>query len=448
MALSVPAAVAAPDFQLLFERSPGLYLVLDTDFNVVAASDIYLQTTLTRRESILGRNLFDIFPVNPDDPEGEGSRNLRISLQRVLSTGVEDSMAMQKYDIPRPDGSFEERYWSPTNWPVKRADGSVSCIIHSVQDVSEFVRLRGESAVRDFSVEWLKNNAAVLEAEMVNQHALIARANTDLKESNSELARLNQQMRELDQMKTRFFANVSHELRTPLTLILGQVERFLSGQAEPGEAPNLSLIQRQARMLLQQVNDLLDVAKLDAGELKLRYVQLDLAELVRHVASYFASLASDRRIDYQVAAPTTAPAQVDAIKLQRVLLNLLSNAFKFTPDGGHIQIALELRGRQADIRVRDNGPGVPAEMRDKVFERFVQVEDGDYGRHGGTGLGLAIVKEFIELHHGEVCLSAAEGGGALFQLSLPLEAPAGTPVVSEYLRLDDLLAGGAVPLPA
>ncbi|UGA36637.1 diguanylate cyclase [Chromobacterium haemolyticum] len=270
-----------------------------------------------------------------------------------------------------------------------------------------------------------------------------------MKESNSELARLNQQMRELDQMKTRFFANVSHELRTPLTLILGQVERFLSGQAEPGEAPNLSLIQRQARMLLQQVNDLLDVAKLDAGELKLRYVQLDLAELVRHVASYFASLASDRRIDYQVAAPTTAPAQVDAIKLQRVLLNLLSNAFKFTPDGGHIQIALELRGRQADIRVRDNGPGVPAEMRDKVFERFVQVEDGDYGRHGGTGLGLAIVKEFIELHHGEVRLSAAaEGGGALFQLSLPLEAPAGTPVVSEYLRLDDLLAGGAVPLPA
>ncbi|UGA36636.1 PAS domain-containing protein [Chromobacterium haemolyticum] len=178
MALSVPAAIAAPDFQLLFERSPGLYLVLDTDFNVVAASDIYLQTTLTRRESILGRNLFDIFPVNPDEPEGEGSRNLRISLQRVLSTGIEDSMAMQKYDIPRPDGSFEERYWSPTNWPVKRADGSVSCIIHSVQDVSEFVRLRGESAVRDFSVEWLKNNAAVLEAEMVNQHALIALAPT------------------------------------------------------------------------------------------------------------------------------------------------------------------------------------------------------------------------------------------------------------------------------
>lgn len=448
MALNAQAAMVAPDFQLLFERAPGLYLVLDADFNVIAASDVYLQTTLTRRESILGRNLFDIFPVNPDEPEGEGSRNLRISLQRVLATGVEDSMAMQKYDIPRPDGSFEERYWSPTNWPVKRADGSVGCIIHSVQDVSEFVRLRGKSAQQAASEEGARNSAAALEAEIVNQHAQIARANTDLKESNSELARLNQQMRELDQMKTRFFANVSHELRTPLTLILGQVERFLSGQVEPGESPNLLLIQRQARMLLQQVNDLLDVAKLDAGELKLRYVQLDLAELVRHVASYFGSLASDRRIDYQVAAPKTASAQVDAIKLQRVLLNLLSNAFKFTPDGGHIQIALELRGAQAGIRVQDNGPGVPAEMRDKVFERFVQVEDGDYGRHGGTGLGLAIVKEFIELHHGEVRLSAAEGGGALFRLSLPLRAPAGTPIESEDLRLDDLLAGGAVPAPA
>ncbi|WP_374421549.1 EAL domain-containing protein [Chromobacterium sp.] len=431
---------------MLFEQAPSLYLVLDVDFNVLAASDVYLQTTLTRRESILGRNLFDIFPVNPDEPEGEGSRNLRISLQRVLATGQEDSMAMQKYDIPREDGSFEERYWSPTNWPVKRADGSVACIMHSVQDVSEFVRLRGLQAQAELAGEELQNNAAALEAEMVNQHALIARANTNLKESNSELARLNQQMRELDQMKTRFFANVSHELRTPLTLILGQVERFLSGQAEPGDTPNLSLIQRQARLLLQQVNDLLDVAKLDAGELRLRYVQLNLAELVRHVASYFDSLASDRDIVYQVEAPAVLPAQADAIKLQRVLLNLLSNAFKFTPDGGRIRIALEPRRQQAWITVQDTGPGVPAEMRDKVFERFVQVEDGDYSRHGGTGLGLAIVKEFVELHHGEVRLNAAEGGGALFRLELPLTAPAGVEVAPEDLKLDDLLAGGVLPL--
>lgn len=446
LALNAQAAIAAPDFQMLFEQAPSLYLVLDVDFNVLAASDVYLQTTLTRRESILGRNLFDIFPVNPDEPEGEGSRNLRISLQRVLATGQEDSMAMQKYDIPREDGSFEERYWSPTNWPVKRADGSVACIMHSVQDVSEFVRLRGLQAQAELEGEELQNNAAALEAEMVNQHALIARANTNLKESNSELARLNQQMRELDQMKTRFFANVSHELRTPLTLILGQVERFLSGQAEPGDTPNLSLIQRQARLLLQQVNDLLDVAKLDAGELRLRYVQLNLAELVRHVASYFDSLASDRDIVYQVEAPAVLPAQADAIKLQRVLLNLLSNAFKFTPDGGRIRIALEPRRQQAWITVQDTGPGVPAEMRDKVFERFVQVEDGDYSRHGGTGLGLAIVKEFVELHHGEVRLNAAEGGGALFRLELPLTAPAGVEVAPEDLKLDDLLAGGVLPL--
>lgn len=146
LALNAQAAIAAPDFQMLFEQAPSLYLVLDVDFNVLAASDVYLQTTLTRRESILGRNLFDIFPVNPDEPEGEGSRNLRISLQRVLATGQEDSMAMQKYDIPREDGSFEERYWSPTNWPVKRADGSVACIMHSVQDVSSCAAARPASA--------------------------------------------------------------------------------------------------------------------------------------------------------------------------------------------------------------------------------------------------------------------------------------------------------------
>src|SRR5947199_1684476 len=141
--------MANPDFRALFESAPGLYLVLTADLKIVAASDAYLRATMTKREEILGRGLFDVFPDNPDDPHATGARNLRASLDRVLQNRVPDTMPVQKYDIRRPEsegGGFEERYWSPVNSPVFM-DGRMPYIIHRVEDVTEFVRLssRGPS---------------------------------------------------------------------------------------------------------------------------------------------------------------------------------------------------------------------------------------------------------------------------------------------------------------
>src|SRR5215216_3942365 len=131
-----------PDFRALFESAPGLYLVLTPDFTIVAASDAYLDATMTMRHSIVGRNIFEVFPDNPADPEATGTRNLRASLTRVLQHRRPDTMAVQRYDIRRPDpegGAFEERYWSPVNSAVVRGD-VVAYIIHRVEDVTEFVR--------------------------------------------------------------------------------------------------------------------------------------------------------------------------------------------------------------------------------------------------------------------------------------------------------------------
>lgn len=138
-----------PDFRALFESAPGLYLVLTTDFRIIAVSDAYLRATMTSREEIVGRHLFDVFPDNPDDPTATGVRNLRASLNRVLQRRVPDEMAIQKYDIRRPaseGGAFEERYWSPLNSPVYGDDGEVACIIHRVEDVTEVVRLKQQGA--------------------------------------------------------------------------------------------------------------------------------------------------------------------------------------------------------------------------------------------------------------------------------------------------------------
>jgi len=137
----------APDFQVLFESAPGSYLVLTPALTIVAVSDAYLKATMTKREEILGRGLFEVFPDNPDDPTATGVRNLRASLDRVLAHRVPDTMAVQKYDIRRSEsegGGFEERYWGPINSPVLGADGKVAYIIHRVEDVTEFICLKQE----------------------------------------------------------------------------------------------------------------------------------------------------------------------------------------------------------------------------------------------------------------------------------------------------------------
>jgi two-component system cell cycle sensor histidine kinase/response regulator CckA len=152
---------SSPDFQPLFESAPGLYLVLTPELKIVAASNAYVRATLTRRHEILGQGIFEVFPDNPEDPEATGVRNLRSSLERVLQRKVVDTMAVQKYDIRRPKeegGGYEERYWSPVNTPVLGPDGEVCYIIHSVQDVTEVVRLKRKGIEQEQLVEEIKTD--------------------------------------------------------------------------------------------------------------------------------------------------------------------------------------------------------------------------------------------------------------------------------------------------
>jgi signal transduction histidine kinase len=260
-----------------------------------------------------------------------------------------------------------------------------------------------------------------------------------LETANDQLAALNEQLKEVDQLKTRFFANISHELRTPLALILGPVEKLLKHrELDQEQRHDLEVVDRNAHLLLKQVNDLLDIAKLEASKMALNAVQVDLAQLVRLTAANFDGLAQEKQITFTVDAPESLLVQIDAAKVQRILLNLLSNAFKFTPDGGIVRCtlagaALEAQpspapvdqlAQQAEqimLSVRDSGPGVPVELRQTIFERFSQA-GGTTRRFGGTGLGLAIVKEFVELQGGKVIVGDADEGGAQFTVELPLVA--------------------------
>jgi len=366
------------DFRALFENAPSLFMVLGPGdgYPILAVSDRYTQATLTRREEIVGRPLFEVFPDNPEDPEASGQRNLAASLEQVIATHQPHRMAVQKYDVRGPGGVFQERWWSPVNYPLLQ-DGQLTCIIHSVEDVTE-------------------------------------------------LERAYQKLQHTDRLKTQFFANVSHELRTPLTLILGPVDRLLAAQGlTPEGVRQLESIRRNAWMLLKLVNDLLDLSKLDAGKLQAAPTAGDLAGHVRLTLANFETVAEQRGIRLQLEAPSQLPAEYDPDMLTRILGNLLSNALKFTPAGGVVRCTLTTRDADVVLEVGDSGPGIPEDQREAVFERFRQVDGQATRRVGGTGLGLPIVQEFAQLQGGYVGLGQAPEGGALFTVTLPLREPSG-----------------------
>lgn len=194
------------DFRALFESAPGLYLVLTPDLRIVAVSDAYLRATMTRRQEILGRDIFDVFPDNPQDPNATGVRNLRASLQRVLRHGSADAMAVQKYDIRRPEadgGGFEERYWSPVNSPVLGRDKQIEYIIHRVEDVTELVRLKQEGSEQHKLTEELRSRAERMEADVFLRSRELDESNRRLRRANDELALLNDELACLNEQGIR-----------------------------------------------------------------------------------------------------------------------------------------------------------------------------------------------------------------------------------------------------
>ena len=235
-----------------------------------------------------------------------------------------------------------------------------------------------------------------------------------------------EKLQELDRLKSRFFASISHEFRTPLTLILGPVEKWLNGMRQKEMQADFHIVQRNARRLQQLINQLLDLSKLEAGKMRLHAAPGNIVELMRMIVMTFESLAKQKGIDLQFRAEEEEiRAYVDRDKLEKILTNLLSNAFKFTENQGEVAVAAAVGKNElptaagfVEIRVSDTGVGIPEDQIDKVFDRFHQVEKRP--NHSGTGIGLALTKELVELHHGHIAVDSAVGKGTTFIVKLPL----------------------------
>jgi PAS domain S-box-containing protein len=244
-----------------------------------------------------------------------------------------------------------------------------------------------------------------------------------------QLEEQNEQLRQLDRMKDEFIALVSHELRTPLTSILGYLELVLEGDVgEINEEQDhfLRIIERNSGRLLRLVGDLLFVAQIEAGKLALERQDVDLAELARHCVEAARPRATEKEIEL-VLEGDAGPAIIgDSTRLAQLLDNLVSNAIKFTPEGGRVGVRLELENGHVLLAVSDTGMGISADEQTKLFQRFYRTAGATQRAIQGTGLGLTITKAIAEAHGGSISVESAEGEGTTFLVELPASDSAGT----------------------
>ncbi|MBX2992668.1 MAG: response regulator [Bacteroidetes bacterium] len=280
---------------------------------------------------------------------------------------------------------------------------------------------------------YTKMRTRKLEKHSHELERIVAERTAEVVAQRNRLHEQAEKLQEIDVQKSHFFANISHEFRTPLTVILGHLDRLMNKDA----AKNLrdyTVMDRNARRLLHFINQLLDLSKIEAGGMTLRAINTDIVFFVKRTTASLSSYAQHKGIDLTLngAPPDSAGqsaifAYFDHDKIEKVLVNLISNALKFTPHGGSVDVSLssghDVEGVQCvEISVKDTGTGIPAAKLPYVFDRFYQVEDYSRPGYEGTGIGLALVKELVELHHGNVSVQSTEGKGTTFTVRLPLGA--------------------------
>lgn len=386
------------DFRALFEAAPTPFLVLTPpDFRIVAVNDAYLRATMTDRAAILGRTLFEVFPDNPADPAATGVRNLRTSLERVLATGRPDVMAVQKYDIRRPDGHFEERWWSPVNTPVPSRSGTGALLIHRVEDVTEIVLRRSADTARDQLVR--------------DQQEVIAR----LRESITAAARAEAALREAQATLERRVAERTADLRTALA-----EQQALLREVNHRVKNNLEVINSLLSLQAAEVADVRARQALTEASHRVRAIGLvhrllyEAPSLARVDVGRFAeelgqalvvSYGAGERVRVTVVALSgerLATTLEQAVPLGLILNELLTNALTHAFPGerpGCIQLRIDAAAGALDLA--DDGIGLPVSV-DVAHPRT---------------LGLQVVQALVRQVGGT--LQVLPGPGTRYRLQVP-----------------------------
>ena len=411
-----------PDFRALFEAAPGLYLVLDPELRIVAASDASRGAPLTGRAARRGGGVCVGSPHTPDDPAATGTHNLRASLERARATGRPDSMPVQKYDIRRPEsegGGFEERFWSPRNVPVLDRRGRLRYIIHRVEDVTEFVRLQRRDGEQKAIAGALRERAEQMEAEILRRSA--------------ELAGMNEQLRAANNAKNEFLSRMSHELRTPLASVMGFSELLGLSDLGDDEREWSAAILRAGHHLLALVDEVLDISRLESGTFSMSSESVAIQPLLEEALELVEPLARARQVVVHPPEVLAGSGYViaDRQRLKQVVINLLSNAIKYNRVDGEVRVRAEaLDDERLLVTFADTGRGIGEESLAKLFTPFERLDAAETGVEG-TGLGLALSRALVEAMGGGIGVESTLGVGTTFRIELSRGEPAAVSALAD-----------------
>jgi signal transduction histidine kinase len=442
-----PSDTPSLDFRALFESAPGLYLVMTPGFTIVAVTDAYLRATMTERDTIVGRGIFDVFPDNPDDPAATGVANLRASLLRVVSLRRPDVMAVQKYDIRRPlseGGGFEERYWSPVNSPVVNDAGQLAYIIHRVEDVTEFVRLKQLQREQHEEAIELRSRHNRMEAETFQRAQEIQEVNRQLRElqatlearvevRNEELQRAREHLRQAQKLEAigRLAGGIAHDFNNLLSVILGYCEMLLNRAAAAPVRAELEAIAHAGHRAADLTHQLLAFSRRQVLEPKV----IDVNALLRSIGSMLGRVLGE---DIQLLVRTAARMgriKVDPSQVEQVIMNLTVNARDAMPRGG--KLTLETADVELDdtyardhlgvapgpyvmLAVSDTGHGMDKATQARIFEPFFTTKS----KGKGTGLGLSTVFGIVKQSGGNIWVYSEPAVGTTFRIYFPSVAGA------------------------
>lgn len=268
---------------------------------------------------------------------------------------------------------------------------------------------------------WYQQRTKALKERQKELEETVEKRTAQIQKDKNTIEKQAEELRSLDAAKSRFFANVSHELRTPLTLILAPIENSLKrNRLENRDFTNLQMAKNNGQLLLKMVNEILDLSKLEAGKLSLNETVFNGFQHFNNIVENFIPVANEKQIDYQFnfEGNESTLVKLDKQKLQVILINLLSNAFKFTPNNGKISVDIQLNNNLS-IEVKDSGRGIHSDDLKFIFDRFYQTKNKQAAAEGGTGIGLALVKELIDLMQGSVKVESELSKGTTFAIVIP-----------------------------